>query len=306
MATSFSHRLKAEILENKALRARCRKAQAYGLFLYGRSFRREEVSLNTESGETARLFEDFARRLLGRETEVRVEERVLSAKRVYFCSLPRGEDRRRMLALFGEAPQLNREMLDTPDKIQAFLGGVYLACGNMTDPSKSYHLEFVVRDEALCGELLELLRENIPGARKSRRRSSFVAYYKEFGQIEDLMILMGATKSCLAVIDVEMYKGVRNQANRATNCETANIDKQVGAAAAQAADIRLVLDRMGEAALSGQLLEAAKLRLDNPDMSLRELCDISPAPISRSGLHHRMGRIAKMAAELREQEKEKQ
>jgi len=301
MELSFSHRLKAEILDNKPLRARCRQAHAYGLFLYGRGFSAQEVSLTTESRDTAELFEDSARRFLGRNARIQVEEKRSAQKTIYLCTLPDQGDRVRMLEQLGGGQWLDRGLLDAYDKVQAFLAGAYLACGNMTDPRKSYHLEFVVRGEPLCDDLLELLEEYIPGARKSRRRGAYVAYYKEYGQIEDLMTLMGATKTCLAMIEVELFKGIRNQANRATNCETANIDKQVSAATGQVEDIALVLRERGESALTPQLLEAARLRMDNPDMSLRELCETSPTPISRSGMHHRLEKLSKMAAALREE-----
>ena len=40
-----------------------------------------------------------------------------------------------------------------------------------------------------------------------------------------------------------------------------------------------------------ELQSAAKLRIDNPNASLKELCKISTTPITVSGLNHRLSRI---------------
>lgn len=296
---SFSADLKREILENKPMRARYRMAQAYGLFLFGRAFGPDEICLHTESGETAGLFGQHARALLGKGVVVRIGEKRRSGKIVRTVELPVQADRLRLLELFGHGPGINREQLPAPEHLGAFLAGAYLACGNITDPQKSYHMEYVVRDERVCGDLLALLGEALPGARRGSRRGYAIVYYKECGPIEDLMTLMGATKSCLAVIDIETLKSVRNKANRAVNCETANIDKLVGAATAQIEDIRLLLRVRGEGDLPESLRAAARLRLENPEASLRELAELSPEPISRSGIHHRLDKLSKMAAELR-------
>lgn len=298
---SFSTQLKQEIIRNKPMRVRYRKAQAYGLFLFGRAFTPEEVSLHSANEEVAELFGQFARDMLGRGTQLQWGQLHRSGKTVHTVCLPEAEDRRRLLDCFAHSGGIVREIFPTADALGAFLAGAYLACGNMTDPEKSYHLEFVVHDQALCTAFAALLDEVIPGARTSRRRHHCITYYKEFAPIEDLLTMMGATKSCLAVIDVETIKSVRNQANRATNCETANIDKLVGAATAQIEDIQLLLRVKGEDALSASLLAAAKLRLENPEASLRELTALADGKISRSGMYHRLDKLSQMAAELRNQ-----
>ena len=42
------------------------------------------------------------------------------------------------------------------------------------------------------------------------------------------------------------------------------------------------------------------MRLDNLDMSLREIGDTLEPPISRSGVNHRFKRLAKIADDIRE------
>lgn len=303
---SFSTDLKNEILDGKPLRARLKKARAYGLLAFSRNFSGEAVELATENPGVARLFGEYLRDFLGHGAQIAPGEKSRNGRTVYLVRLGDRDDREKLTGLFGHnGNTINMEFLPTPAHVQAFLSGAYLACGNTTDPQKSYHAEFVTRSESLCGSLKALLDSCLPGAKSTRRRGSFVVYYKEYAQIEDLLTMMGASRSTLSMIEIEMIKSVRNSANRATNCETANIDKLVNAATSRIEDIRLVLDSVGGEALPESLRAAALLRLENPDASLRELAEMSEPPVSRSGMYHRLENLSKIAGELRARAGEK-
>lgn len=184
-----------------------------------------------------------------------------------------------------------------PEQAAEFIAGAFIVCGNVTNPERGYHAEFAVREGAHADELRYLLDKHLPGAKTITRKTGTAIYYKEHEQIEDLLTLMGAPKACLAMIDIEILKSVRNSANRATNCETANLDKLVNAAAARLSDISLLLGHIGEEGLPENLKEVARLRLENPEASIRELAAM--AGISRSGLQHRLNRLSRMAEDLR-------
>jgi len=297
---SFSNDVKREIIENKPFRLRLKKEQAYGLFLYARSFTSRSVVYRTESAEIVELYAWFLQNLAGKRARIEVSERTVRSKLLYEVRLPDKQDRDKLLASLGHTDEVvNRSLLETPEQRQVFLSGAWLACGNITDPQKSYHMEFVCRTPELCGLLREVLDSCIPGARHTTRRGLDILYFKECASIEDLLTLMGASKSSLAMIEVEIIKNVRNQANRATNCETANIDKLVSASSAQTEDIRLILRTKGADWLPENLRQLAYLRLENPELSLRELAELSPAPISRSGVHHRLEKLSRLAQTLR-------
>lgn len=302
---SFSNDVKNEIIQNKPVRLRYKHAQAYGLFLFAREFSAEAVSLHTESADIAELYGWFAYSLCGRQTTVITREKSRRGRPFYEVCLPLRADRERLLAALRHSGDgICPAMLDTPESIHAFLSGAWLTCGNITDPQKGYHLEFVCRSAALCEQLAALLDECLGEVtRRTTRRGIPVLYFKECALIEDLLTMMGASKSSLAMIEVEIIKNVRNRANRATNCETANLDKLVTASTNQAADIRYILDVKGMDWLPEPLRQIARLRLDNPEMSLRELSELSPAAISRSGVHHRLDKLSKLAQALREQER---
>ena len=77
----------------------------------------------------------------------------------------------------------------------------------------------------------------------------------------------------MELMQVKMLKEVRNQVNRRTNFETANLGKTATAAARQLLAIQKIVASTGLGELPEDLRELAELRLQNPDMSLRELGD---------------------------------
>ncbi len=293
---SFSAMIKNEIIDGKPLRGRCKRAFAYGLFAFSKDF----SGIVTESSGVTRLFGDALRDVLGKETSVVVKEMSRAGREQFSVYAEQIADRERLINAFSH-PQggINTELLLTQEQTAAFVGGAYLACGKTTDPQKSYHVEFTVKDYALGYALKELLERYLQVAKIAERRGSLVVYYKEYSQVEDLLAFVGAPKACLAMIDVEIMKSLRNSANRATNCETANIDKLVRASAAQLEDIGLVLSSCEESELPETLMAAARLRLNNPEASIRELAEMSEPKLSRSGLFHRLDKLSKMAREIR-------
>lgn len=135
-------------------------------------------------------------------------------------------------------------------------------------------------------------------AKQARRAGGYVVYFKESESIEDCLTLMGATSAALELMGVKMVKDIRNNINRVTNCESANIDKTVAAAAVQSEALRKIERTVGLDALPEELREIAYLRLENPELSLRELGEALDRPLTRSGVNHRLRRILEFAEKL--------
>ena len=74
--------------------------------------------------------------------------------------------------------------------------------------------------------------------------------------------------------NVRLTKEIRNEANRRSNCDQANIDKTVAAAEKQIISIQSIQKRAGLDSLSDKLREVAEIRLAHPDASLAELGDM--------------------------------
>lgn len=198
----------------------------------------------------------------------------------------------------GPERTINSEIIAT-NSLGVFTAGVFIACGSVNDPSKEYHLEFSVTQEKLAGELSLLLGDIGVTARTVQRRGQHIVYIKESESIEDVLTFIGAQQCTLELMNVKIWKDVRNKANRIRNCDSANIDKVVKAAMKQIEDIHLIQQSMGLDSLSQELREIAEIRLENNDMSLQEIGESLSVPISRSGVNHRFKKLAAMADGIR-------
>ena len=295
---SFSAEVKNELAAVRADRPCCRGAQLYGMLEMGHSFSGGAISLQTEYEAGAGRYASLLHQVCGiPEPPVQPPAK---ENGFYTVSVADREGRVRVLERFGHTPgelnvRLNRANLECEECAAHYLRGAFLAGGAVTNPSADYHLEFSVPHYNLSRDLLALLRELNFNARLVRRKGSPVVYFKESGQIEDCLTLMGATGASLELMHVKIIKNVRNLANRLTNCESANIDKTVAASAAQTEAIRRLAGRGGLDSLPDELKELALLRLDNPELSLRELGELLEPPLSRSGVNHRLRRLLDLA-----------
>ncbi len=182
---------------------------------------------------------------------------------------------------------------------RAYIRGAFIAGGSLNTPEKTYHMEFVNASEKLSNGLCELINFFSLHAKVIERKGHFVVYLKEGESIVDLLNVMEAPISLMGLENVRILKDMRNDINRRVNCETANINKTVGAAVKQIDDIKLIFEKKGETFLSEQLLEVALLRLENPDASLKELGEMVTPTIGKSGINHRFRKISEIADVLR-------
>ena len=292
---SFSSDIKQALTAALPQAACCRAALLYGLLECGRGFSALDISLQTEHAAVAELTETlFAEQC--RVPLVREQGR--------FVILSVGAAHRAaVLHRFGHREddvsiRLNRGNFDCESCATAYLRGVFLACGAVSDPNADYHLELNVPSYTLSRDVELLLAEEGLPPKRLRRKGDYVLYYKDSGQIEDFLTLIGASSASLEMMNVKIMKDIRNSVNRVNNCESANMDKAIAAGTRQAELIRRIERNGGLAQLPDELRPLAKLRMDNPDLSLRELGQALEPPLSRSGVCHRLARICRLAEEL--------
>lgn len=220
---------------------------------------------------------------------------------------------RRLLAkkLFGGLPaEQMRQQLDRALSVQqeqllartcckrAFLRGAFLASGSISDPKKSYHFEIVCQKEPHAQLLQELYRTFELDAKIVQRKKYYIVYLKEGAQIVDALNVMGAYVALMNLENVRIFKEMRGSVNRIVNCETANINKVVGAACRQVEDIRYIQSRVGLDELPPALREMALIRLEYPDSSLKELGELCDPPVGKSGVNHRLRKLGEIARKL--------
>lgn len=183
---------------------------------------------------------------------------------------------------------------------RAFIRGAFMASGSMTDPNKGYHFEIVCRTPEQASRLQELMREFETEPKIIERKNYYVVYLKEGSQIVDMLNVMEAYVSLMNLENVRILKEMRNSVNRKVNCETANISKTVNAAVKQIADIELIRDTDGLDSLPMPLREMAMVRLEYPEAPLKDLGKYMDPPVGKSGINHRLRKLAAVAEAIRE------
>ena len=181
---------------------------------------------------------------------------------------------------------------------RAYLRGAFLASGSITNPERTYHLEFSTEQSRLADKILATILSLDLDAGITQRKGSLVVYMKDGGQIASLLSLMGAHSALLHFENVRVLKEMRNQVNRLVNCETANVDKTVQAALAQLEDIELIDSVIGLEELPPKLRDVARLRREHPYASLQELGELMTPKLSKSGINYRLRKIREKARQL--------
>lgn len=301
---SFSADVKSELLSVEAENECCLHAFCYGLLLCSRSFSYREISFLTEHSNIAQKYCEVLKTVCGVKPSTQKSD---AGK--FHIEIKNAEDRAKIMKVFGydeksRTMRINYANISEDCCKSAFLRGVFLSSGTVNDPNKRYHLEFVlpyknlIKDLALFVSEFDEFETGLE-PKIIQRNSNYVMYFKGSEAIEDILTVMGAVNSSLQVMGVKMYKDMRNNVNRKLNFENANLDKTVGAASKQIDAISKIKNTIGIARLPLELQEIAKMRFDNPDMSLRELAENLSTPLSRSGVNHRLKKICDIADSIK-------
>lgn len=287
---SFCSDVKNELI-NIRPSACCKASYIYGFMLFGRSFSIKKISLQTNNENVAHEYAEIIKHTYKAQVDITVGGTV---RPTYKAEVKSESDRLKILALidFGISETvIDRSLFLRDCCVPSFVRGAFLACGNINDPQKEYRIEFSVKNEALADDFNSILQGLDIHLKKTLRGKATVLYTKDSSTIEDLLTLMGDTARTLSVIDTKIMKSVKNNINRARNCDNANISKTVEASIKQRRAIEFFEKTDRLYSLPQELLEVALLRRDNPEATLKELCKISTTAISLSGMNHRLKRI---------------
>ena len=299
---SFSYDTKNELCRLPVQRLCCARAEAYGILLYCSTFHPGEVRVVTENPNFAARLPRLFHRAFGLRFDRQPEPEQQEGKRVF--QLTDGKKLDHIINLLGYDPRqnpvlhINFGMLEEECCRSAFLRGVFFAGGSITDPAKRYHLELTTSHMQVSRELDVLLRECGYPPKSVSRNGSFVTYFKQSDQIEDFLTLIGAPVAAMNVMTAKMEKDLRNSVNRRLNCDSANLDKAVGAAQEQLEAIRKletagILEKQPE-----KLRQTASLRAANPELTLSELAEEFDPPVTKSCLNHRLRKLVELAKNL--------
>lgn len=294
---SFSSDVKQELCKLNINRRCCAQAEAYGILLFCNTFSGRQIRIITESPWLKDRLPILFRK----------------AFQMAFDAVPKAEDGKGSFLI--EDPEKIATIFETYDLEQnasvavhvnfahveeehcklAFLRGAFLAGGSVTDPLKSYHLELATSHFYVGRELPALMRETGFQAKLASRKGNYVTYFKQSEHIEDFLTAIGAPLSAMNMMTAKLERDLRGSVNRRVNCDAANLDKLVAAAQNQIEAIHR-LEEHG--VLNGQpakIQEAARLRLENPELTLNQLAALCDPPVTKSAFNHRLRKLVELA-----------
>ncbi len=299
---SFSYKAKAELCRAAVQRLCCARAECYGVLLYCNTFSMQEVRIITENPEFAARLPRLFHRAFGVKFDRQPADEAPGSKLIFQITDP--DKLRRVLDTLGYDPRqslvlhVNFALLEDDCCRTAFLRGAFLAGGSVTDPEKRYHLELSTSHIQASREVSALLQEMGFLPRSVMRGGSAVIYFKQSEHIEDLLTTLGAPVAATEIMTAKVDKEIRNGANRAMNCDMANVNKTLDAVAAQQEAIEK-LEKTGQMEkLPEKIQETARLRMQNPELPLAQLAALFDPPISKSCLNHRIRKIMEEARKL--------
>jgi len=269
---------------------------------------RAALEISTENAAIARRIFTLLKKTFGLHAEVLVRKKTrLKKNNIYIVRVPDGvEDLLRQLSIIKEGRGIQFTQGIDPAIVKsvcckrAYLRGAFLAGGSVNNPEgSSYHLEIAVPYEEHCRALCELAARFRLNPRCIERKKGYVLYLKEGEKIIEMLNVIGAHQALLKFEDVRIMRDMRNSVNRIVNCETANLNKTIGAAVRQIENIKLLEEKIGLENLPEKLREVAEIRLKYPDLNLKEVGELLGGGVSKSGVNHRLRKIDEMAEKLR-------
>jgi len=299
---SFCSEVKSQIVSSTPEKGCCMRAETYGLLLFSHLLTKEKHIFKTEQYCTAQLMSELIAACCGAYVDIEEHRSVGGERVLYSISVPELDQRERILESFDitddEAADVDLGILELECCREAFVRGAFLAGGTVSAPEKGYHIEISAHTEEICKKLQKILSKQYGIAcHISARRKNYYVYVKEADGVEDMLALLGAGDAYFAMIGLRIQRDIQNKTNRVYNCDQANINRTLDAAQEQISAIRLIEKTIGIENLPPELRELAQLRVENSEMSLRELGDSLTTPLSRSGVNHRMKKLMEIAKE---------
>ncbi len=293
---SFCTKVKDELCNPKLNKKPC-CADAFltGVLLYAQTFTREKIVLSTDSLTLQERVGSMLKKLTGIEaSEVTQATR---AGRVFYKLTFHGATVEMLYEAAKHVISSQKDGLLTKkcDCI-AFLRGAFCSSGYVFDPEVSYQIEIAAPNEELCEYAVQIAAElGVQMKITVRRGVRNIAYLKGSEEIFDFLNMLGASTAGLRLMETKVIKEVRNDINRRVNFETANLMKTASASAEQIEAIERIERERGLEWLPDHLASLARLRRDNPELSLAQLGQLTNPPLSRSGVNHRLKKIVELS-----------
>ena len=298
---SYSYNTKAELCRLTPENTCCAVAECYGMLLYGNTFSVREIRIVTGNKVLGKRIVDLFLAAFKTSFDMMPDEDE-SGKQAY--TITNSSKISRIFETYGFtkenllAHHVNLGVLEDECCSRSFIRGAFLTGGAVTDPAKSYHLEIVTDHFNVSRQTYSLLLELGFSPKETSRSGNYIIYFKQSSAIEDFLTFIGAPIHAMEIMSAKIEKDVRNTVNRKVNCDTANVSKTVDAAAVHIEAIEKIKAAGVFETLPDKLRQTAELRVENQELSIKELAEISKPPVTKSCMNHRMRKIVEISLTL--------
>lgn len=286
---SFSHEVKEELVKHMGSARHCQLAELAAILHFCGQYGRDSegyftIGFQVENATVVKKCFTLLKKTYSIDTDVAIDE----------------EKMQELYVRFGDVNEpVDQVLLKSTCCRRAYIRGAFLAIGSISAPEKGYHLEFVTANEKKAKQLQDVIQSFGIEAKIIIRKKYHVIYVKESEAIADLLNIMEAHVALMKLENLRILKELRNTVNRRVNCETANINKTLDSSRKQQEDIQLLKEKYGLENLPIGLQQIARIRLEEPEASLKELGEMLDPPIGKSGVNHRLRKLSEMADKLK-------
>lgn len=298
---SFNAEIKKELSGVAVHKRCCEKALLCTFFALLSEEKKGIISLKTENVNIGRKIITLSKKLLDADLLFEIKENQRRNKPIISIKATKEDSDKIKNGLGLKSEKADIFFSNIPPSFtvsecckKASLLAAFLACGFITNPKKSYHLEIVTHKKKVMENLFEILLELSLEPKMTTRKNKYVIYIKNNEEICDFLGIIGAKRSLFVFHETKVEKEIKNRINRNLNCESANEDKVIKTSLIQIQAIQKLIKSGKINTLSEDLKKTAYLRLDNPDMSLSELANIADFKITKSGLNHRLKKLTQL------------
>ncbi|MBQ0004662.1 MAG: DNA-binding protein WhiA [Clostridiales bacterium] len=323
---SFSAEVKGELSRIEPKKKCCMLAEIAGFLRVAGSIRlagggRFSIVASTENPAIARHYKKLIKEYFDSNAELGVGESLLpgtshKGNRYYLIISPENKSsqilRESGMLLIREGNDyfsdgIYSQVVRTKCCKKAYVRGLFLGCGTISDPRRGYHLEFVLNSHQMALDLKKLLTTFVDlSGNLTQRKDDYIVYIKKADYISDVLGIMSADDAMLEFENIRVGKGIRGEAQRMLNCDSANVDRTLSAAEEQIRWIEILKQAGQYEALSPPLLAVAELRLARPEASLTEIGEALDPPIKKPGVNKRFARIKELANRILEEKENKE
>lgn len=284
---TFNREVKNELLEIWQHNKCCKICELLGLLLFSTDYSSSSIGIKTDSEKQADLYIKLSNKCMNISPVKSKNNRFYS---VYF-------DKNEIQSVLNNFnAEIAYKLFKCDNCKRAFLSGAFLSGGVISNPEKEYRLELISKSEEIACLAYRILYDFSLNPKMTIKNKKVSVYLKTSESIEDLLTLMGAVKASLNMMNMKIIKEVKNNTNRKTNFETANLKKAADSSAKHIKAIEKIEQAGKFSALSDDLQNIAAARKENIGMSLNELGEMFG--LSRSGIYHKLKKICDFADKL--------